>query len=501
MKMFTVSFNRISTRLLLSYSVPLICLTVLGLVTNNVARETFILEKQRSQIRSAEFAANDAGYHLIDATRKLKGYVLRPNEQQYKTLYSNSYQRYLENVEKLSALAIEQNDEQMQQLTTALQDEGTRLDRTAQQMIQRVESGNATGATGLVANLEAVPIDQRRQDLREYFTNSLSLNALNFEAAQNRLLRTVFWGTGLALLTTVVLGALVVKQLRLQMQKMVGIVEHSGVQVTTSSTQIAASSRQLEASVTEQAASATEISSTAAEIAATAEELSMTMSQVMHLSDAAVSTASEGKQGLVHMEETIRQLTAATATISSKLGMIDDKANNISNVVTAITKVADQTNLLSLNAAIEAEKAGEYGAGFSVVAREIRRLADQTAIATLEIEKMVQEMLSSVSTGVMEMDKFTQDVGMNASHIRNISEQISRIINQVQSLGPQFETVTTGMATQAQSAQQICSAMAQLNDSSQQTAESVKDTNQAISQLGSVAQELQSEVANFRVAV
>ena len=77
----------------------------------------------------------------------------------------------------------------------------------------------------------------------------------------------------------------------------------------------------------------------------------------------------------------MQQLIEATATISSKLSQIDGKATNISAVVTTITKVADQTNLLSLNAAIEAEKAGEYGAGFSVVAREIRRLADQTAIA------------------------------------------------------------------------------------------------------------------------
>jgi len=225
------------------------------------------------------------------------------------------------------------------------------------------------------------------------------------------------------------------------------------------------------------------------------------MSQVASLSEAAVVTAADGQKGLIHMEETIAQLTGATATISSKLGLIDSKANNIGNVVTAITKVADQTNLLSLNAAIEAEKAGEYGAGFSVVAREIRRLADQTAIATLEIEQMVQEMLSSVSTGVMEMDRFTQDVSANAANIGQISEQISRIIHQVQSLAPQFETVTAGVATQAESAQQICSAMAQLSDSSQQTAESVKDTNHAISLLGTVAQELQSEVMSFKVAV
>ena len=106
----------------------------------------------------------------------------------------------------------------------------------------------------------------------------------------------------------------------------------------------------------------------------------------------------------------MRQLAESTGSIGSKLSVISERAANINLVVTTITKVADQTNLLSINAAIEAEKAGEYGLGFLVVAREIRRLADQTAVATLDIERMVKEMQYSVSAGVMEMDKFSEQV-------------------------------------------------------------------------------------------
>ncbi len=86
----------------------------------------------------------------------------------------------------------------------------------------------------------------------------------------------------------------------------------------------------------------------------------------------------------------MQRLADATGSISAKLGVVREKASGINSVVTTITKVADQTNLLSINAAIEAEKAGEAGRGFLVVAREIRRLADQTAVATLDIEQMVR---------------------------------------------------------------------------------------------------------------
>ena len=97
-------------------------------------------------------------------------------------------------------------------------------------------------------------------------------------------------------------------------------------------------------------------------------------------------------------------------TINSRLAVLSDKAGNINTVVTTITKVADQTNLLSLNAAIEAEKAGEYGRGFAVVATEIRRLADQTAGATYEVAQIVKEMQTAVSASVMGMDKFSEEV-------------------------------------------------------------------------------------------
>src|SRR5688572_32151975 len=115
------------------------------------------------------------------------------------------------------------------------------------------------------------------------------------------------------------------------------------------------------------------------------------------------------------MEGTMRLIMDASGAITAKLAVLSEKTANINSVVTTITKVADQTNLLSLNAAIEAEKAGEYGRGFAVVATEIRRLADQTAVATSDIEQIVREIQSAVSAGVMGMDRFAEEVrtGMN----------------------------------------------------------------------------------------
>ncbi|WP_335103944.1 methyl-accepting chemotaxis protein [Nostoc sp.] len=276
-------------------------------------------------------------------------------------------------------------------------------------------------------------------------------------------------------------------------------VQHSGIQVTTSATQIAASGKQLEATLTEQLASTNEVTAASKEISATSRELVSAMEQVATISQVTTTAANDSQKDILRMETTMRQLAEATNAVAARLGVISEKANNINTIVVTITKVADQTNLLSLNAAIEAEKAGEYGLGFAVVAREIRRLADQTAVATLDIEQMVKQMQSSVSTGVMEMDKFAAEVGRSIEDVANINTQVGQIIQQVQDLNPRFEFVNQGMETQSVGAQQISEAMVQLSSTSVQTADSLREINHAIAQLNQVGQGLRQEIARFQV--
>ncbi|HLO88973.1 MAG TPA: methyl-accepting chemotaxis protein [Nostocaceae cyanobacterium] len=276
-------------------------------------------------------------------------------------------------------------------------------------------------------------------------------------------------------------------------------VQTSGIEVTISSTQIAASGKQLEATITEQVASTNEVVATTKEISTTSRKLAKTMEDVVGMLQSTTRSASDSQKDLTDMENSMRQLAEANNSIASRLGVISEKANNINNIVVTITKVADQTNLLSLNAAIEAEKAGEYGLGFAVVAREIRRLADQTAVATLDIEQMIKEMQSSVATGVMEMDKFTTEVRRGVEDVAKIGSQMGQIIEQVQDLYPHFESVNQGMEIQAQGAQQISEAIMQLGQTSAQTADSLREINKAIAQLNQVSQGLREAISRFSV--
>jgi methyl-accepting chemotaxis protein WspA len=280
---------------------------------------------------------------------------------------------------------------------------------------------------------------------------------------------------------------------------LVGQVQRSGIQVNMTATEISATAKEQQSTATEIAATTAEIGATSKEISATSKELVKTMNEVSGVAEEAAGLANSGQVAIARMEATMRQIMDASGSITSKLSVLNEKTTNINSVVTTITKVADQTNLLSLNAAIEAEKAGEYGLGFAVVAMEIRRLADQTAVATYDIEKMVKEMQSAVAAGVMGMDKFSEETRRGVEEIRQVSVQLAQIIHQVQTLTPRFQIVNEGMQAQAAGAQQISETLTQLGESAQQTAQSLRQSKLAIDQLNEAARALQTSVARFKL--
>jgi methyl-accepting chemotaxis protein WspA len=300
--------------------------------------------------------------------------------------------------------------------------------------------------------------------------------------------------------TLIVLAGLIVALVLwtawLIVRSLVARLQRSSVALMSTATQIAATSKEQQATVTGYSASTTEIAAAVKEISATSQELQSTLEQVSGVASNAASLAENGRSGLEEMDGTMRQLSGATSSISSKLAVIREKANDINLVVTTITKVADQTNLLSVNAAIEAEKAGEYGLGFLVVAREIRRLADQSAVATLDIEQMVRHMQAAVSAGVMEMDKFTEQVRHGVEAVGTINQQLGQIIEQVQELNGRIESLNEGMRSQSQGASQISDAMTQLTDGARQTASSLKEFNGATESLRDVVAGLREELSS-----
>ena len=276
-------------------------------------------------------------------------------------------------------------------------------------------------------------------------------------------------------------------------------VRESSIQLYAASTEIGATAREQEATMQTLGASTSQIAAAVKEISATGQELSRTMQAVNDGGKQTGHLAAAGRAGLAGMADAMTRLADGTGAIAGKLGAVREKAHDITAVVTTITKVADQTNLLSINAAIEAEKAGESGRGFLVVAREIRRLADQTAVATLDIEAMVRQMQGAVSAGVMAMDQFADEVRAGVTATHTIRGQMGAILDQVHDLNGRFDAIAGSMAQQAVGTDQINDAMLQLSAGVGQTSASVREFQAVTVSLREAADGLREQVARFKV--
>ena len=296
-------------------------------------------------------------------------------------------------------------------------------------------------------------------------------------------------------------GALVMRFNRMvgQLRGIVEQVHSAGIQISSSVAQLSASAKEQDAIVSTQVASTEHVVDAVMQIAELAASLVHTVQDVAAKSQETARFAASGQEDLTQMAGVMAEMEEASKAISLRLEGIQEKTENITSVVTTIAKVADQTNLLSLNAAIEAEKAGEHGRGFTIVAREIRRLADQTASATLDIAQVVDEMQAAVSDGVRGIHDFLAEVRHNAETMERISGELRKIIHQAQGLAPSFELVNGAIEQQADNAAKINDIVLHLSEEMQQTRDSLHETFSAIGQLNGAVQQLTTHVARFKL--
>ena len=277
-------------------------------------------------------------------------------------------------------------------------------------------------------------------------------------------------------------------------------VREASVRLESTSTEVSAGSRRQSETATGFGASVSQITTASVEIGATGTELLRTMERVAQAASDTATMASAGRRDLGSMASSMQHLKQDAAAVSARLSTIDEKASGITTVVDTITKVADQTNLLSVNAALEAEKAGEFGVGFMVVAREIRRLADQTAEATLDIDRIVRQMQEAVAAGVGEMSRLDARMRSSTEEAARLGLHMGEMIARVDAGSGEVQQVREGMANQAEGANQISQALTGLSSGATSASESAAQFSHAALDLQGALRTLQAALECFRLA-
>jgi twitching motility protein PilJ len=217
-------------------------------------------------------------------------------------------------------------------------------------------------------------------------------------------------------------------------------------------------------------------------------------------SDVARHSVDVAHKGSTAVRRTIEGMNAIRETIqetSKRIKRLGESSQEIVNIVELINDIAEQTNILALNASIQASMAGEQGRGFAVVADEVQRLAEKSANATKQIEVLVRTIQSDTNEAVVSMERSTTDVvsgallaenaGASLDEIEKVSNQIAMLVQNISNTARQQATAAAGMARN----------MGVLQEISAQTAESTGATSEAIAKLAAQASELRKSVTGF----
>jgi twitching motility protein PilJ len=280
---------------------------------------------------------------------------------------------------------------------------------------------------------------------------------------------------------------------------LVTTINQSAIQLDGAARQTQALSQQLakaSGAQSKQIASATE---TAGKVAAATEEVSGNAERASDVARHSVDVAHKGGDAVRRTIDGMNTIRETIQDTSKRIKRLGESSQEIGNIVELINDIAEQTNILALNASIQASMAGEAGRGFAVVADEVQRLAERAANATKQIEVLVRTIQTDTNEAVVSMERSTTDVVGGALLAENAGaalEEIEQVSNQIASL---VQNISASSRQQSGAVQNIARNMQVLKEISTQTADSTSATSVAIAKLAELSAGLRKSAAGFRL--
>jgi methyl-accepting chemotaxis protein len=277
-------------------------------------------------------------------------------------------------------------------------------------------------------------------------------------------------------------------------------------QVASTSSQVAAAAHQLTSTAEQIATGAEEVVAQASTVATAGEEMSATsgdIAQNCQLAAEGAQLASQAaKNGAAVVESTIVVMSQIAAKVQESAKTVESlgvRSDQIGAIIGTIEDIADQTNLLALNAAIEAARAGEQGRGFAVVADEVRALAERTTRATKEIGEMIKAIQNETKGAVTAMEQGVQQVEAGTKEAAKSGNALRDILDQVNAVAMQVNQIATAAEEQTATTSEISSNMQQITEVVQHTSQGAQESATAAAQLNGNAEELQRLVRQFKL--
>ncbi|RMH86824.1 HAMP domain-containing protein [Pseudomonas sp. AOB-7] len=295
----------------------------------------------------------------------------------------------------------------------------------------------------------------------------------------------------------VLLDAFATMQERLR--EMIGQIRSGAEQLVGAAQNISSAASQLSVSTQEQSHAASSMAATVEELTVSINHVADNANEAHSLSSESGRQSSEGGTVIQHTLSSMQRIADTVQGAAAQIGELGQHSDQISSIVNVIKEIADQTNLLALNAAIEAARAGEQGRGFAVVADEVRLLAQRTANSTQEIAEMIKKIqngtrnaVGNMEVGVQQVSSGVEQASQAGNAIVSIREASGRVVGVV-------DQISLALREQTVASQDVARNVERIAQMSQQNSEAVADTSRTAQALQQLALSLEKQVASFRL--
>jgi methyl-accepting chemotaxis protein len=274
---------------------------------------------------------------------------------------------------------------------------------------------------------------------------------------------------------------------------------NNALELASASTQLSSTSAEMAHSSESLASQSATVATAGEEMTATSRDIAQNCQLAAESSKRAMSAAESGSAVVHQTVSVMSRIAERVQGTASTIAGLGTRSDQIGAIIGTIEDIADQTNLLALNAAIEAARAGEQGRGFAVVADEVRALAERTTRATREIGEMIKSIQAETRSAVGEMEAGVRDVQQGTGEASRSGDAIRQILDQIEAVDHQVNQIATAAEEQTATTSEIAANMHQITDVVQQTSRGAHESASAANRLSVLAAELQRVVSRFRI--